>query len=324
MKILAIKAPAKGNPVLPRSAADPAHQQGNVNRAEAELKRRFKLITKDLRQLIDDQKQFRTIATNSATYDYEISPERYESINSFIERILHKYLLGSEYGQFNSNWFLRGNLKRAFDDGLTDALRSAQNMATVENVGAELSAAMKSIDVEQVYGVSMINRLGLVYSRVFNEMKGLTDSLKVDLAETLTESMARGLGIRAIAKNVVERTKVGYSRAMRIARTEILTAYRTATRAETKDLNENVYGESDYQMQLLWFSALTSATRKWHASKHGSIVTAKQVEDFYSERGNAINCYCSQSPILVNVKTGEVLQTDLIERMKKQKEAWKG
>ena len=166
--------------------------------------------------------------------------------------------------------------------------------------------------------------LQLVYSRVFNEMKGLSDSMKTDLSETLTRGMASGFGIREITSDIKKRVNVGFSRAQRIARTEILQAYRTAQRARTKEINETVYDDSPFIMRQLWFSALAATSRPWHVSRHGNVYTQQEVEAFYSERGNSINCLCSQSPVLVERKTGEAVNQDLIKRMKKQKERWRG
>ena len=326
MKIQAIKLKRAGNPVLPRDPRDPAHQFGNVKRAQTALNKTYKVIIKGVRDLIDQQKQIQTIATNADYYEYEISPERYNAIDRYLERLLYNQLLNSDFGTFGSNWWLRANLEKSFGDGLTDAVKSAQSMATPELVGEEVSKIARQIDTEQLFTPQMTNRLGLVYSRVFNNMKGLTDSTRVDLAETLTSGMSNGLGIKAISRNIMKRVEVSYNRAFRIARTEILTSYRTATRAETKELNESVYDDSEWQMRLLWWSALIpgkNGTRKTHGAKHGKTLTAQDVEAFYSKDGNAINCYCSQSPILVNTKTGETIQTELLERMRAQKKVWR-
>ena len=72
-------------------------------------------------------------------------------------------------------------------------------------------------------------------------------------------------------------------------------------------------------MMQLWFSALAPTSRRWHIERHGKTFTTDNVRQFYSVNGNSINCLCSQSTVLVNKKTGEVLQQALLDRMAKQR-----
>lgn len=76
---------------------------------------------------------------------------------------------------------------------------------------------------------------------------------------------------------------------------------------------------------LLWSSALLPTTRTWHASRHGSTYSSQEVAQFYSERGNRNNCYCSVTIVPVDEK-GEIIKTPTTEkvlaRMKMQREAW--
>jgi hypothetical protein len=132
--------------------------------------------------------------------------------------------------------------------------------------------------------------------------------------------MATGKGVRELTGDVMNRVGVSHRRAQRIVRTEILNAHRTAAASETDDLNADVYAGSDWVMKSLWFSARAPTTRPSHLRRHGLTFTTNEVREFYSINANAINCLCNQSVILVNIKTGEVLQEDLLKRMEKQRE----
>ena len=322
MKIQKIKAPIKNNPLIPKNPADPAGQMVTVNRLLRDLKRRFNNINVKMKELVKSQRQIQKLVTNKAYYEYQLDVARLDSINDYILRLLRNELLESISGQQPFNWFYRSYLEQSFLDGINDAIYSAQNMSDPDIVGTYIAEQVANLNTDMI-NPQQSQRLALVYSRVFNEMQGLTDGMKVDLAETLTRGMDRGFGIAAITRDIAKRVQVGFSRAQRIARTEILGAYRTATRSEQDALNENVYADSEWQMQLLWWSALTSTTRPWHAALHGEIKTKQWIDEFYSEKGNSINCYCSQNLILVNVKTGEVVQQDLLDRMKAQFNVWR-
>lgn len=287
-----------GNPIVPRNALDPANQFSNIRSSKAQLVKRYKNINRGMKQLIASidkrvvpDSEVGGIVTN-IKYEYLVDAERFQSINLFIQRLLYGELLDNEQGLFTDRWWLNAHLDRAYLDGTNDALQSSKNMASVDVVGVELSRQMRSIELNQiVFSRGYLTRVALVESRVFNEMLGLTDSTRADLSSTLARGMARGVGVRELTNDVVDRVGVSFRRAKTIVRTEILNSYRIASAAETDELNEDVYDDSDWGMESLWFSALASTSRRWHVARHGKTFTTEEVREFYSRNGNAINCY---------------------------------
>lgn len=89
------------------------------------------------------------------------------------------------------------------------------------------------------------------------------------------------------------------------------------------DTNETIFDDSEWQMQVLWWSVLSPQSRHTHVERHGRIFTSDEVREFYDNDNNSVGCLCSQSPILVNINTGEVLQNSLIKRMQKAREEYK-
>lgn len=314
-------------PVMPVSAHDPSGQKPNLRQAKSEVDKRFREINKQMRSLVKGLnptvKSRNDTAQNKTVYEYRIDAQKYDAINVFIQRLLNEQILDNPQGSFTHQWWLNTNLTLAYEDGTSDIIQSAKNIAPVEVVGLEIDQQLNQLSLErQQFTPGYQSRLALVYARVFNEMKGLTDSMRTDLAETLARGMQAGKGVRALGNDVSQRVGVGHSRAMRIVRTEVLNAYRTATNVETDAINEDIYADSEWHMQLLWYSALADTSRHNHVSRHGSIYSVQEVEEFYDTGANAINCLCSQSAVLVNKKKGKVLQEKLLERMEKQKKAY--
>ena len=314
-------------PIIPRNAADPAGEFSNLRNANKQLLKRYRNIQKGMRDLIASidkrvlpRGQAGGIVTND--YEYLVDAQEFQRINLFIQQLFNSELLDSQQGQASNLWWLNAMLEQAYENGTIDTIISSKNMATVEAVGAELSQAMRIIQPEQViFSRGYQSRVALVKSRVFEEMRGLTDTSRADLSSTLARGMALGKGVRELTGDVMNRVGVSHRRAQKIVRTEILNAHRTAAASELDELNADVYAGSDWIMKSLWFSAMAPTTRPAHLRRHGLTYTTKQVRQFYSVDGNAIFCLCSQSPILVNIKTGEVLQDDLLERMGRQREA---
>lgn len=326
MKIRAIINVKVGNPIIPRNVEDPASQFGNLRNANAQLRKRYTHIKRSIRELISTFNPVlvsNNIETNAAVYEYQLDAQRYNSINLFLQQLLYGELLDNPQGVFTNRWWLNANLTSAYTDGTSDALQSSKNIAVAAIVGPEISQQVRSIQLEQiVFSPGFQSRVGLIQSRVFEEMKGLSDSTKTDLANTLARGMAAGKGVKSLTKDVMDRTDISFRRSKRIVRTELLNSYRTATAAETDVLNEDVYADSEWGMLQLWFSALASTSRPNHVSRHGETYTTQETREFYSVSANAINCLCSQSPILANKKTGDILQKPLQERMRKAKDVY--
>jgi len=318
LKINSLRRSDIGNPIVPRNVADPAAQFGNIRNAKRKLVARYRRIDKGMRQLIGSLEK-RVISPN-IKYEYQIDVTRFQNINSFIQNLLYGELLDNQNGLWTQRWWLNANLTQAYEDGTSDLLQTAKNITTVESVGPQLSREVRSIQLNQIISSrGLQTRVGLVQARTFELMKGLTDSTRTDLSNTLARGMIDGIGIRELTNNIKDRVKVSFNRAQRIARTEILNSYRTASAAELDELNDDVYDDSEWGMLSLWFSALSPTTRKNHASRHGRTYTTDEVREFYSKNGNTINCLCSQSAVLVNKKTKEVLQQDLLDRMEKKR-----
>jgi hypothetical protein len=100
-----------------------------------------------------------------------------------------------------------------------------------------------------------------------------------------------------------------------MSRDDELMNMRYGTLDSTDYLNRDVYDDSDWKMAVLWFSALAPTSRVSHVKRHGVTYTTEEVRAFYSIEDNSKSCLYSLSPILVNVKTGEILQAPMVERM---------
>jgi len=78
-----------------------------------------------------------------------------------------------------------------------------------------------------------VNRLGLLFTRTFNELKGITDVMDQQISRVLTQGIAEGRGPREVARMIVDRVDhIGITRARTLARTEIIRAHAEANLEE--------------------------------------------------------------------------------------------
>lgn len=72
--------------------------------------------------------------------------------------------------------------------------------------------------------------LALMFTRNFDELKGVTEAMGKEIARALSDGLAQGLGPRDVARLITDRVdKIGIVRATTIARTEIIHAHAEAT-----------------------------------------------------------------------------------------------
>lgn len=246
-------------------------------------------------------------ANREIRYEYTIDSDVLAAMSLEIERILNQEYLDSEAGQSPSDWFMYSSVNASYTQGTTRA---------IENLASQTSEYFKTPE-QEILSSGFARRVGFIRARVFENMKGLTDESRTDLADTLARGMAAGESPMVIAREVRKRVGVSFRRAKDIARTEINEAHRKAQLAEDEYASETL----GLRTGMLHFSALSPTTRHNHGALHGSIRTRQEVREWYNKNGNAINCKCSQQSVILD-SSGEPLDKRLIERMKKEKEVW--
>jgi len=294
------------SPILPRSIVDPTGQQRRVANAYKDIASRMRLIKRGMLRILDQQ-QYKVVTLNAVnaeqlkTYVFELDDFTLANIDAEIALLVDSLI--SE-GTPQTNWMLSAYVTPAYQNGVALAysnisVQSAEYLAT--------KPTLESVLLSPAYR----RRLGLTQSRVFNEMLGLSETMKADLANTLTRGMALGQNPRKIANDIVARVGVNESRAQRIAQTEIVGAMRTARREEAADAQERL----GIRTMLMHLSALKSTSRASHVARHAKLYTIQEVANWYAIVPNMINCYCTQVEVLVD-EDGAPLTPSIIDRAK--------
>ncbi len=162
-------------------------------------------------------------------------------------------------------------------------------------------------------------RMALLNARVYEEMRGLGDRVRTDMARVLTEGIGRGQNPRVIAKQLTEQAGIETRRANMLARTEITSALRRARWDEADDA-EALYGLKTMEMHL---SALSPTTRLTHAARHAKLYTREQVRDWWGEDGNSVNCKCTTVSVMVDAD-GKPVAPSIVDRARLVKQRMEG
>lgn len=288
-----------GSPILSRDIRDPTGvdrlERGAINKYEAKLRK----IGREYPKLIQSLNP--QLAVNQR-YTYELDGF---TLNYILEQgnlLIDEILI--EGGQ-QDPWLFSQYVSVAYQRGTSQEFQNltAQSPA----YSAEVENLRELINSEPYR-----DRIALVKARVFEEMKGLSATVKADMSRVLTDGIARGLNPLDIARALKTQTGLEEYRARRIARTEITTALRRARWDESESAQER-FGLKTMQLHL---SALSPTTRVTHALRHAHLYTIEEVREWYSIGANSINCKCSQISVLVD-DDGNPINDTIIERAQK-------
>ncbi len=280
-----LRRPQPKPPILPRDFRDPTGQDALERRAMQDFRGRIRRILRAYREAVD---RFSPELVVNARYAYRLEQATLATVLGQLGYEVDSVLL--EGGE-TSLWFFNRYVEVAATRGLAAQFA---NLSLQTPAYREARGSVGQILNSDAYQ----RRRALLQAREFEEMKGLAGSVKADMARVLTDGMSRGLNPLEIGRNLTEQAGIEERRAERIARTEVSTAYKRARWDEADDAAD----ESGMQTREMHLSALSPTTRATHAARHAKLFTTDQLRDWYSVDGNAINCKCGSTTVLVDAE----------------------
>lgn len=293
-------------PILPSNLADPTGTDAKERQAMAEFARRIDRCRQVYADVLDDI-EFSVITVNATRYEFRTLPDVLTQWLTGAGNLVDQILDPTSA----QNWFSVEYVIPAYEKGTATAWR---NLGVQSTEYAALRPTLQTLLQTPAYRT----RVGLLGAREFELMKGLSASVKQQMAQQLTAGLAQGIGPREIAKNLTAQAGIEKRRANMIARTEINQALRTARLDETQDAAQRL----EIKVKVLHISALSPTTRPTHAARSGHLYTVEQERDWYAVDGNAVNCKCTSSEVLVDDK-GQPLSRGVVDRLQKAADAWK-
>lgn len=325
--------------ILPRSKQYPTGQNPRIKAFYGELRRRLRRSYKAAAEyannlkpqisqvnvdLVEEGGSFKVV--NRTVYEYQLDPLLMSQINSYIEALLNEIIYGNAQGEWSAGWWANAYASGAYQQAAEQVITQTQLLAADAGVTQELPSLQYLRAEAVVMEPGFQRRLGSVYARLYEDMKGFTDVDKRNMAGIITRGMAAGQSPRVIAREMERKGLEQDWRCLRIASTEVNQAYRQGSWDETDAVNDEAFGDSDYMMRVMHLSALLATTRRDHAARHGTICTPAEEREWFATKatGGQIQCHCTTVDILVNRKTGKPMNTKLRDILLKQKSEWTG
>lgn len=258
---------------------DPSKTLVIRNRASREITVRFSKIKKFVRDSIFTGGLITNIVA-PRQYEFLRDKDKIAEFNRFLQLEIDREIFDIAVGNAEpKDFWLNVHVGQGYERGAKKARLIAER-------------GIKSIvgipDYSPLLNPFHIERAELVYTRVFNDMKNVTDTMRGQMSRTLADGMLQGLNPKTVASNMLDRVdKIGMTRARLIARTEIVEAHNQASVRETQLLSK----ETGIKFKMQWVTSLDGRERPTHRDRHLKLYTEDEVLDLIGEP----NCRCSVS-----------------------------
>jgi SPP1 gp7 family putative phage head morphogenesis protein len=206
---------------------DPTRTVSLRRRYEADMVRRFRELETVLRKAIGAEDVL-GLETNKVAppphFDFRRDPEKVSAFIDWLRKSHQDGILELKRGTAQAT--ARGAwqdiyIQSAYQKGLQQAA------SQMRKAGAQVEPSY--VDAAFFRPVHA-DRVGLIYTRAFTDLKGVTDAMDAGISRVLAQGIAEGVGPMEMARRMVHRVEgIGIARARTLARTEVIGSHAVAT-----------------------------------------------------------------------------------------------
>lgn len=291
--------------------ADPTRTAMLVRSLERQLMLRFARIKQAIRKAIVEQDVFGLKPAVYAdipgkkAFAFTRTDDKVLAFMDWLREQTNKDLLQlgfmSQSGQaINQAWmntYIEDSYKRGMQRARYELKKAGYDVPTLEatgGIGASLATPFHA------------DRLGVLYTRAFNELKGITENMNTQISRVLTEGMMNGDGPAVIARKLQAVISGGGAdlgitdslgrfipaerRARMLARTEMIRAHHMATIQEYKN-----WGLEGVKVKAEWSTAGDGRVCEKCASLEGKVYDLNVIEGMIPAHPN---CRCLALPTM--------------------------
>ena len=272
---------------------DPTQTLMIRRRYEAEVNKRFRALKGAIRASIVDQdvfgltqpRPFRPLGNADQTsfsplperaFQFSTMPEKVDGFMTWLEdqqsqgllEISSRRQLGHAANSQWQNVYLQSAYQKGVSRARLEMQKAGVSMPIKDqgNIKESVSAAFNR--------PFHADRVGSIYARAYNELKGVTQAMDTAISRALSDGLLAGKGPLDIARDINKQVDgIGIARARLIARTETIRAHHVATIQEYR--NAGVLG---IKVKAEWLTAGDSRVCAECAALQGRVFTLDEIE----------------------------------------------
>lgn len=249
-----------GNLTVNQRQYDPTRTTTLRNLFSRQMRSRFAEISRAIRIVIIDRDVFGLNVSNNPlavqqvnvpgyqAFDFPLNSDKLQAFKQWLESQIDRGMLEvneiTRFGNFSrdpwTNKYITDSYKRGVIRARYELKKAGFDVPTIEQSGG-INATMG--------GPVHVNKLSLLYQRVFSDLKGITDQMDSQISRVLAQGLAEGENPRLLARKLLAvvqdagggelgitdtlgRYIPAKRRAEILARTEVIRAHHTATMNE--------------------------------------------------------------------------------------------
>lgn len=297
---------------------DPTRTTVLRNAFASAMQRRFLELVKVIKKAVQDEdvfgilppQTFQMVAPGSRAFAFERSSKKIEDFLQWLQEQIDAGILQVGYLQQIgrggeaawTNLYILDSYKRGVIRARYELQKAGYDVPSLDDTGG-VNASMSNL--------FHADRVGLLYTRVFNELKGITSDMDKLISRVLAQGLVDGDNPRLLARKLVSvvrgsgagdlaltdslgRFMPAMRRASILARTEIIRAHHLATIQEYRNWAlEGVYIKAE------WMTAGDSRVCSRCSSLQGKIYTLDEIESMIPLHPE---CRCIALPVVVKTK----------------------
>lgn len=213
--------------VLNAQLVDPTRTTTLRNQFMGEVGRRFRKLKGRILEEVVEQDGFglKGLKTNRGRFEFTRSDRKVEAFMEWLREAAREEILDVRVGV---------PISRAASSAWTSVYIESAHQKGIAQAAQRMRAAGATVAEEWVTAAFNrpihADRLGLIYTRVFTELVGITEAMDQQISRELVRGIAEGRNPLEIARSLNNRVdKIGRTRARTLARTEVVATHAEAS-----------------------------------------------------------------------------------------------
>jgi len=235
---------------------DPTHTLSLRNAFARDMRKRFTELARVVKIAIVDKDCFglarpnflinQMTPTNPEQFMFERSERKLVLFMEWLEEQVKKGIIdvrtlqqiGSGIESSWTNLYVYDSYKRGIMRARTELKKAGYDVPSIDQSGGIFSSLNNPFHID---------RLGLIYTRVYTDLKGVTEAMDASISRILAQGLADGDNPMLLARKIAGTIdEIGIRRAELIARTEVIRAHHQATIQEYMNWRaEGVYIQAE-------------------------------------------------------------------------------
>jgi len=171
----------------------------------------------------DSDSIYNVLSTNADAWRFNSDPEKLQKFQEWLRRQLQQFLVGRTQEEL---W--RVYTEQGIKKGAARSFEDARGIEKLKDAGTALAfyAGTKEEFLRSSFRQpESVSKIQLLASRTFTDLKNVTEDMATRMSRTLVDGLTAGQGPRQIAVKLDADLDIGRTRALTIARTEIIRAH---------------------------------------------------------------------------------------------------